>query len=315
MQTTVNGLVSEMQALQQAYMDAQAKAYDSINSQIGLFDTLDGSAKTSIDNLIQTLPGQVEYMNTYAENINKAMELGVDQGLVQKLSDGSEESAQILAAIVEGGAEEIANLNAEFAKVEEGKQNFSTTVAEMETDFSNKMSDIEARLEKAVEELDVSIEAGAAGVATIQGYIDGAESMRSTLTATYRSLAQAANAAYKAALDIKSPSRVFWEDGRNTIRGAIGGAEEERPRLEQTYEAAARAAIEAFERSLPASNVEPSATARQDAQTAAIVKAISSKSKMGGDIIVNNYSPEALDEKTSAREFKKAQRDLSLGVS
>lgn len=37
--------------------------------------------------------------------------------------------------------------------------------------------------------------------------------------------------------------------------------------------------------------------------------------KSGGGIVVNNYSPEALDEKTAAREFKKAQRDLSLEVS
>ena len=45
-------------------------------------------------------------METYAANIQKAMELGVDEGLVKKLADGSEESAQILAAIVEGGEDE-----------------------------------------------------------------------------------------------------------------------------------------------------------------------------------------------------------------
>ena len=114
------------------------------------------------------------------------MELGVDEGLVKKLADGSEESAQILAAIVEGGEDEIAALNEQLAKVEEGKNAFGDTVAEMETDFSEKMADIEKRMKDCVDELDISVEAGAAGAATIEGYIEGAESMRSCLLYTSR---------------------------------------------------------------------------------------------------------------------------------
>lgn len=33
-----------------------------------------------------------------------------------------------------------------------------------------------------------------------------------------------------------------------------------------------------------------------------------------GNIIVNNYSPKALDEAESARLFRKSQRQLALGV-
>lgn len=315
MTSTVNGLVAEMEALQAAYTTAHDKAKESIEGQLGLFNELDGSAKTSIDNLIATLSGQVDYMNEYAENINKAMELGVDQGLIQKLSDGSEESAQILAAIVEGGEEKVGELNEQLARVEEGKENFSNTVAEMETDFSNKMTDLETRIAQTVDELDVSIEAGAAGAATIQGYIDGAESMRSSLVAKYQSLAAAANAAFNATLEIHSPSKVFERSGVNTVQGDIVGAESQRENLERTYESLALAAAGAYEKALPSSTEEPSSAAAQRAQTDAIVSALKDKPKDGGTIVVNNYSPEPLDEKTSAREFKKAQRDLSLGVT
>ena len=314
MTSTVNGLIAEMESLQQAYDNAHAKAMESIEGQLGLFNELDGSAKTSIDNLIETLKGQVDYMDEYAENINKAMELGVDQGLIQKLSDGSEESAQILAAIVQGGEEDIQALNEQLARVDEGKQNFSNTVAEMETDFSNKMSDLETRIGQTVEELNVSVEAGAAGAATIQGYIDGAESMRSQLVAQYKSLAQAANNAYKATLSIKSPSRVFREHGKNTVLGAVLGVEENEGDLVRAIEHMGEAAVEAMERSLPSSIEEPSDASRQDAQTAAILKAVSDTKKGGGDTYVTINSPEALDEKTAAREFKKTQRDLALGV-
>lgn len=314
MTSTVAGLVAEMESLQQSYQDAHDKAKESIEGQLGLFNELDGSAKTSIESLINTLSGQVDYMNTYAENIQKAMELGVDQGLIQKLSDGSEESAQILAAIVEGGEEDIAALNEQLARVEEGKENFSNTVAEMETDFSNKMTDLENRIQQTVDELDVSIEAGAAGAATIQGYIDGAESMRSQLIATYQSLAAAANAAYKSTLSINSPSRVFREHGKNTVLGAVEGVEQNEDALVKAIEHMGDKAIEAAERSLPSSVEEPSASAATQAQTDAIVRALDKKSGNGGNTYVNITSPEALDEKTAAREFKKVQRDISLGV-
>ena len=270
---TVEGLISEMENLQAAYEESYNSAMESIDGQLGLFNELDGSAKTSIDNLIGTLQGQVAYMETYAANIQRAMELGVDEGLIRKLSDGSEESAQILAAIVEGGEEDIAALNEQLAKVEKGKQAFSETVAEMETDFSEKMKDIEDCVKEMAEELDASAEAQAAGMATIDGYIDGAESMRSSLVSTYRSLANAANDAYKSTLDIHSPSRVFRESGKNTIRGAIEGAEEEGENLERTYSALAESAIRAYQKSRP-SGSEAGLLAAQREQTAAIVAAV-----------------------------------------
>jgi len=265
MTATVTGLIAEMEALEQSYRDAHDEAKKSIEAQLGLFNELDGSAKTSIDNLIETLKGQVDYMDTYAENIKRAMELGVDEGLIQKLSDGSEESAQILAAIVEGGEEDIAALNAQLARVEEGKENFSSTVAEMETDFSNKMSDLEQRVNEAVDNLNVSVEAGAAGAATIQGYIDGAESMRGQLIAKYEALGKAAASAFSSATSTIST-------------------------------AAAKSA--------------PSATTTSPPKTSSG----SGNGKSGGGTTVNVTvnSPKALDEKETAREVKKAQRDLAL---
>lgn len=316
MTATVNGLVSEIDALQIAYDDSKQKAMESIESQLGLFNSLDGTAKTSIGNLIGTLSGQIEYMDTYAANIQRAMEMGVDEGLVRELSDGSEESAQILAAIVQGGEKEIQALNEKFAQVEEGKEKFSTTVAEMETDFSNKMTDLENRIKETTERLDVSIEAGAAGAATIQGYINGAEGMRGELVAKYDSLAAAANQAYKSRLDINSPSRVFREDGKNSMLGAIEGAEEERPHLEDTYENAAQSAIEAFERGMPSNTIEPSFSAISERQTRAIVNATREAAKndrKGGFTFAPTYnSPKALSASEMARKSRNDVRAIIL---
>lgn len=305
----------QMGILQTAYDETYTTALESIEGQISLFQEMDGSAQTSIESLIETLSGQVDYMYTYADNIAKAMELGVDQGLIQQLSDGSEESAQILAAIVEGGEEDITALNEQLARVEEGKTVFASAVADMETDFSNQMTALESRLDETVEALDVSLEAGAAGINSILGYIEGAESMRSQLISTYSSLATAANDAYKGALMIQSPSKVFYSDGENSMEGAIDGGESKREELERTYERLALSAHKAYENALPSTTEEPNTTAIQSAQTDSILRAISGNQGGSGDTNIYITSTEALTEKSAAREFKKAARDLSLGVS
>lgn len=315
METRIDSVTTQMKSLQAEYEEAQKKALESINQQIGLFANLDGSAKTSIDNLISTLAGQVKYMDTYAANINKAMELGVDQGIVQKLSDGSQESAQILSAIVAGGEEKIAELNKNFEKVEEGKQTLSNTVAEMETDFKHKMGLLVTDLDSAIQQMDVADDAYVIGTDNIQGLINGAASKRKELIDTYTKMAKDALAAYKRVMNQHSPSKAMAEVGGNDVKGLIVGAEREQVNLEKTYAELAGSALKAMEKALPSSYEEPSAVMRQEAQTAAIVKAIQSSGKTSGGIVVNNYSPEALDEKTSAREFKKTQRDLSLDVS
>ena len=108
---SAENVIDSMSSLQEAYDASYAKAMESLEGQMGLFDEMDGKAKTSIDSLIDTLNGQVSYLESYSENIKKAMEMGVDEGLVRKLSDGSEKSAQILDAIVKGGEDDIKALN------------------------------------------------------------------------------------------------------------------------------------------------------------------------------------------------------------
>lgn len=251
----VDDLNARMQALQTAYEESRDKALESINQQIGLFQQMDGSAQTSIQNLIGSLESQSRYLEDYANNIVRAMEIGVDEGLVKKLSDGREESAQILAAIVSGGQTDIDKLNNEFRNVQIGKEKFSGTVAEMETDFDESMKNIEETAADTVNKLNLSIEAQESGRDTIQGYIDGAESLRGSLISKYQSLARAANRAYRKELDINSPSRKFRKSGRESVEGAILGAEDERANLESTYRALAESAINAYNASLPSSEM------------------------------------------------------------
>ena len=274
MTSRVEDITVKMETLQAAYEESYNAAMESIDGQLGLFNELDGSAKTSIDNLIETLQGQVSYMETYAANIQKAMELGVDEGLIRKLSDGSEESAQILAAIVEGGEEDIAALNEQLAKVEKGKEAFSETVAEMETDFSDQMEELVRDLDDAIQDMDLSDDAYQIGENNMQGLIDGTASKKAELVRKYAEMGRAALAAYKKEVEQASPSKKFNEAGRFDIQGIIKGAEAEKANLAETYADAGRTALSAMEKSLPSSVEEPPTSAAINRQTAAIVAAV-----------------------------------------
>lgn len=235
MTARMEGLIAEIQTLEEAYNESYQAAMDSINSQMGLFQEMDGTAKTSIDNLIDTLKGQVAYMETYNENILKAMEMGVDQGLIRKLSDGSEQSAQILDAIVKGGTEDIAALNEQLAKVEEGKETFSTTVAEMETEFDKTMEALSEDLQRAFDEMDLYDDTFKIGKNDVQGLLDGTNALSGTLITKYREMAESALAAYKQAVGQHSPSVKYREAGSYDIRGLIEGAESEKGHLKAAY--------------------------------------------------------------------------------
>lgn len=243
MTSTMEGLIAEMESLQAAYDESYEAAMKSLESQMGLFQEMDGKAKTSIDSLIKTLTGQVEYMETYSANIQKAMEMGVDEGLVRKLSDGSEKSAQILAAIVKGGEDDITALNEQFAKVEEGKTAFSETVAEMETDFSDQMTAIVQDLGDAIQSMDLEDDTYTIGANNIQGLINGTVSKKRDLINEYIQMGYDALAAYKRAVGQHSPSKEFEKAGRFDMEGLAIGMKNSSGKVMETVEDVANEAL------------------------------------------------------------------------
>ena len=116
-------------ALQAAYTTAKTEAKASLERQINLFEQAAKIVPTSVATITSALESNAQYMNTYAENLRKAAELGVDQGLLKHLSDGSVESARILAGIVEDEGQHIDEMNEAWHKVEEGKDNLSGELA------------------------------------------------------------------------------------------------------------------------------------------------------------------------------------------
>lgn len=193
-------LVSGLGTVSAAYSEAYTTAYDSISGQMGLFETMTVEVETSVGDMIAALESQVAYMASYSENLRIAAQMGVSDGLLAQLSDGSTESAAYLQEIVTNGQGRIEELNAAFAKVEEGKEEFSTTVAEMQTNLHDTMQQAVQTTQSAVRQMDMYAQAAMSARSTMQGYIDGANGMAASVQAAYRSVAYGAMAAIQGAM-------------------------------------------------------------------------------------------------------------------
>lgn len=199
---------SALDELTTAYDKAYQSARESIEGQIGLFDTMKTSSELSISDMEKAMQSQTDYLNLYSENLKKAAEYGLDDGLIKSLSDGSEESAGYINAIIQnieklGGSTEgmpaaaskfVDEFNSKFEETTKAKDAFADSVAKMETDFDEKMGEIEQTMVGTVEKMEMTDEAAAAAKATIEAYCNAIRSMTGEAGSAAQAVANAAAA-------------------------------------------------------------------------------------------------------------------------
>lgn len=195
LEEAIEDVTSRVDELVNAYDSAYNSAYSSISGQMGLFESMTGAVsnyakenKLSADSMLESLQSQAQYMADYTANLQAAKDLGISDALISELSDGSVQSAAYLSTIVNSSEEKIAEINKAFQGVEEGKDAFATTVAEMQTNFSEEMDTLVSELETAVGDMDLYDESKESAAKTIQGYIDGVESMLPSVQSSMASL-------------------------------------------------------------------------------------------------------------------------------
>ena len=181
------GVQEDAQALIQAYNEAKDAARQAIDSSFGLFDTLTTETTYKADEMIAALESQAEYLKNYNDNIQTAKDLGLDESLVEHLADGSTESAEQLQAIIDKvnefgdnkdkAQEFVDSMNKSFEGVETAKDKLAETMTQMNKDLQQGMDDLDAKMKKGVEGLNLSSEAAAAANATMTAYLTSIKSL------------------------------------------------------------------------------------------------------------------------------------------
>ncbi len=209
-----NAIETQSEALKDLcteYYNAYEAAKSSYAGQFSLFEeakmyhTGDESEttfeKSTVDAAQKALDSQLEYWTTYNDNIADIKEymeslektadkngyiksLGMTKDelktFLAELQDGSEEAAGLAQSMAQkiknGDTESVNELAKTYNEVQEQQKATAETVADWQTDFSERLAKIQKDMEKAVEDMDMSKDSEKAAKDTINAYVKGIKS-------------------------------------------------------------------------------------------------------------------------------------------
>lgn len=201
----LDGTMASVQALTEAYADAYDEALESFSGQFGLFDEAKADAEATVAAAQEALNTQLSFWQNYAANIAtlkeiSAEDLGVTQenynALMEYVRSGTPEAAGLAAdmvkAVNDGNTQALTDLANTLGEISESQEEAAGDVAEWTTGLNEQMDQLIQDMEEDIAALDMSEEAAESGRATIQAYIDQADSMLPQVQAAYRRAAAAA---------------------------------------------------------------------------------------------------------------------------
>ncbi len=310
LQTAITGVKEEINALVTAYTEAYDAALESISGQYQLWDEAAGVVATSAGTINSALESQITYWQDYNANLQTLTERSADiEGLsemIASFADGSEESVNAIAGMAGATDEQLATMVANWQTLQTEQEAAAGSVADLKTDFTATMDELQAELAADIEAMDLGTEAAESGKATIQGFVSGAEAMLPQVQAAYSRIAQAAIDAIDAKLEIHSPSRVMEEKADMTWAGYIKETEALQPDVAEAMSGMAGAGVEAFSaEEIQAVGIAPQLMAYLASYQASNAISAESGAGGGGGSIVIYFEPQYdLSGVTNAAELE-----------
>lgn len=201
-QAAISGVQEKINALVESYNEAYSAAYESISGQYQLWDEAAKVVATSAGSINSALESQITYWQDYNANLQSLTDRSADiEGLsdmIASFADGSSDSVNAIAGMAGATDEQLSTMVANWKTLQQEQQNAAGSVADLKTDFTATMDELQTALAEDIEAMDLGDEAKASAQATIQGFIDGAVGMLPQVTAAYNRVAAAARAALSA---------------------------------------------------------------------------------------------------------------------
>ena len=201
-QAAISGVQEKINALVESYNEAYSAAYESISGQYQLWDEAAKVVATSAGSINSALESQITYWQDYNANLQSLTDRSADiEGLsdmIASFADGSSDSVNAIAGMAGATDEQLATMVANWKTLQQEQQNAAGSVADLKTDFTAAMDELQTALAEDIEAMDLGDEAKASAQATIQGFIDGAVGMLPQVTAAYNRVAAAARVALSA---------------------------------------------------------------------------------------------------------------------
>lgn len=199
LQGAIEDVMGQVAALTEAYNEAYTAALDSISGQYALWDEAAAVVETSAGSINSALESQITYWQDYNSNLQSLTERSADiEGLgavIASFADGSENSVNAIAGLANASDEDLRAMVTNWQELQKEQEAAAGSVADLKTDFSATMDELQQALAEDIEAMDLGDEAAASGRATIQGYVDAANAMLPQVKSAYENLAKAASSA------------------------------------------------------------------------------------------------------------------------
>ena len=218
-QEAMGGVTELLQKQQERY----EKLRETYASTFGLFETAPELVHTSTADMISSLQSQEQYWTNFGENMKRAAELGIDDGLLQALASMGTEGAAYLQSILDdmdslgAGSEEslqlLNDLNSNYQAAQEAQAQAAAEASDAIAQSSGEIDEAMRSMADAVKEMDKTSEMYETAEANIDSYLAGLEAQTGPLYDTMKEMGQNILAALQSGIN----------SGTLTLPGVSGG--------------------------------------------------------------------------------------------
>lgn len=218
-QEVMGGVTELLQKQQERY----EKLRETYASTFGLFETAPELVHTSTADMISSLQSQEQYWTNFGENMKRAAELGIDDGLLQALASMGTEGAAYLQSILDDmdslgtGSEEslqlLNDLNSNYQAAQEAQAQAAAEASDAIAQSSGEIDEAMRNIADAAKELDKTSEMYETAEANIDSYLAGLEAQAGPLYDTMKEMGQNILAALQSGIN----------SGTLTLPGVSGG--------------------------------------------------------------------------------------------
>lgn len=218
-QEVMGGVTELLQKQQERY----EKLRETYASTFGLFETAPELVHTSTADMISSLQSQEQYWTNFGENMKRAAQLGIDDGLLQALASMGTEGAAYLQSILDdmdslgAGSEEslqlLNDLNSNYQAAQEAQAQAAAEASDAIAQSSGEIDEAMRSMADAVKEMDKTSEMYETAEANIDSYLAGLEAQAGPLYDSMKEMGQNILAALQSGIN----------SGTLTLPGVSGG--------------------------------------------------------------------------------------------
>ena len=212
----------DLKALQQEKA-AAVQGFSDQYSELPAITPGEGTGQEQLAAYLQALQDQKNAVATYAATIEELRKLGLNKETYEKLVEEGTADQEFASALLAGGKTAVEGLN----KLDVQLNKESEKLAKQAAGYLHN-----------------------SGIQAAKGLIKGLQSQMDDLRAQAEAMADAINKAFNMRLKLKSPSRVFMENGVNIMKGLAIGITDSTKMVTDAVEGAADAAIDAMKSSM-----------------------------------------------------------------